>query len=110
ASSGGEFLVVQLSSTRKGEAVGASDGDVTGGVLVEERVVEKMSAFADGGGGRDERHFAEVVGTFVGFQQFLQGGFPLFCGDFGDTSVFKVDLEIFNERAAIRKRESGGDD
>ena len=61
ASSGDKFVVVQLSSSGEGEAVRTSNGDVTGGVLVEERVVEERSAFADGGGSRDKGDFTEAV-------------------------------------------------
>ena len=48
ASSGVELFIVEFFASSEGEAIGASDGDVTGGVLVEERIVEEMATFGDG--------------------------------------------------------------
>src|SRR5690606_19823116 len=108
--SGDELFVVQLRSTYEREAIGASTGDVTGSILVIQRVIEEMSAFADGRGSRDECHFAETLRAFVGFDQFLQSGFSALRTDLCDSSVFKVDLEILDESAAIAEREGGRDD
>ena len=71
AARGDKLLVGQLFAADEGEAVGASDGDMAGGVFVEERVVEYMSAFGNRRTRRDERHFAEPRRTFVGVNQFL---------------------------------------
>ena len=65
APSGDELLVGQFLASDEGEAVGASDGDVAGGVLVEERVVEEVSALGDGRTGRDEGDLAEMLRAFV---------------------------------------------
>lgn len=109
ASSGDKFFVGQLSPTRESEAVGASDGDVTRSVLVEERVVEKMPAFADGRGCVDQRHFAEPRRAFVGVHQFLQEGFVLFRVHFHDATVLERHAEIFDETSAITEWERRGD-
>jgi hypothetical protein len=65
APSGDKFVVVQLCSSGEGEAIGASDGDMAGGVFVEEGIVEELSAFADGGGGWYEGNLAEAMRAFV---------------------------------------------
>src|SRR5436305_8629315 len=43
----------------------AAEGDVRGGVLVEQRVVVDTACFADAGGGVDERDLAEPAPAFV---------------------------------------------
>src|SRR5258706_7296966 len=51
ASSRDKFFIGQFFTSDEREAVRASNGDVTGSVLVEEGVVEKMSALGNGGTG-----------------------------------------------------------
>ena len=58
--SGIELFICQLFAAGECEAIGAPDRDMTGGILIEERVVEEMSASGNGGAGRDQRHFAQA--------------------------------------------------
>ncbi len=66
-----KFFVGQFLAAGQREAIGASDGDVTRSVFIEERIVEKMSALGDGRTGGHERNFAEMRRAFIGFDQLL---------------------------------------
>src|SRR5688572_8067087 len=91
-----EFLVGEFLASREGKAVGATDGDMAGCVLVKERIVKEVSALRDGGAGRDEGHFPKPMRTFVCVHQLLQRGFTLLCGDFCDASILECYFKIFN--------------
>src|SRR5215212_200031 len=54
ASGGVELFIAQFLATCQGEAIGASDGDMAGGVLIVERVVEEMPALGNWRTGRDQ--------------------------------------------------------
>ena len=68
-----------------------------------------MSAFGDGGAGRDERDLAKPCGAFIGINQLLQKGFIVFRVHFDDAPVFEGYAEIFDQAAAIAQGEGCGD-
>src|ERR1041385_2762322 len=78
---------------------------MTGGVLVEESVIEKMSAGGDWGTGRDECNFAKAGRTFVRVHQFLEDRFILLCADFYDLAILKREAEIFDQAAPVTQGE-----
>ena len=84
-----ELFIAQFFTARECEAIGTSDGDVAGGILVKERVVEEMSALCDGGAGRYKRHFTETVRALICIHQFLQDGLTFFRAHLYATSIFK---------------------
>src|SRR5699024_5037422 len=52
--------------------VAGAKGDVAGGVLVKQGVVEQHAAFADGAGGRHQSKLADAAGVLVGGEQLAQ--------------------------------------
>ncbi len=80
---------------------------MTGRILVKQRVVKEMSALGNRGAGRNKRNFTQPCGAFIGIYQFLQERFILFRRDFDDFPVLKRDRKIFDQAAAIAKRECG---
>ena len=82
---------------------------MTGCILIEECVIEKMPALGDGGTDRHKRDFAQASGAFIGVNQFLKDGFILFCIDLDDLSVFKGHAEIFDQTSPVAERKCGRD-
>ena len=68
SSSSGHVLAVDEAG-----GVGLAEGDVAGGVLVEEGVPEEDAGLGDGGVVGDESDFAEAGGAFVGGDELAQG-------------------------------------
>ena len=82
---------------------------MTGGVFIEEGVVEEMAAPGDRRTGRDERHFSKAGRALIRVDQFLEDSFILFCADLDDFPVFKRYTEIFDQAAAITEWKGGMD-
>jgi hypothetical protein len=59
ASSGVKLFIVQFLASSECEAIGASDSDMTGCVLIKKGVIEKVSALGDRGTCRDKRYFTK---------------------------------------------------
>src|SRR5687768_1343156 len=57
---GVELLVSEFLTARESEAVGAADRNVTGGVLIEESVIEEVTAPGNRGTDRHKSHFPEA--------------------------------------------------
>ena len=83
--------------------VGLAEGDVGGGVFVEEGVPEEQAGLGDGGRVGDEGDFAEAGGAFVRRDEALErveagGGVGL-----GDAAVGEGDGDVFDQRALVGK-------
>jgi len=102
-----ELLVADVLRAVQVDAVGASQRQVTGGVLVDQRVVEEMSTLGDGRRERHQRHLAEVGCAFVGLDQLLERGLALPRADPGHAALLEGQAEVLQQGAAVAERDRG---
>ena len=81
-----------------------SEGEVTGCILVEQRVVEENAALRDRRIMRDESHLAQIEGTFVCLQKLLQMFTPLFRIVAHDLPVAERKAESVNQIPVVVQR------
>ncbi len=92
-----ELLLGQLLAAGQGEAIGAPNGDMTGGILIKQCVVEEVPAPGDGRAGGHKGNLAKPAGAFIRIDQFLEDGLILFGMDLDDPAILKGYTEIFDQ-------------
>src|SRR5690606_25434195 len=83
------------------DAVGLAERDMTGGVLVEERLVEQYAGLGDGAGGRHQRDLTEALGALVGGQYLVEGLLPLAGPSLDDRATLEAEFEVVDDGAVI---------
>ena len=78
-----------------------AEGDVAGGVLVEQRVLEQDLLVGDGAVVGHQGHLTEVAGPLVHGDGGLEGLLPLLRADLHDLPVLDHKVELVNDGAVV---------
>ena len=89
--------------------IGLAEGDVAGGVLVEERVVEEQAALRDRVGMRDEGHLAQAAGALVRADHALEHRLAGAGAGLGDAAGLEADADVADQGALVGQRLAGRD-
>ena len=84
-----------------------AEGDVAGGVLVEQRVVEQDLLVGDGAVVGHQGHLAEVAGSLVHGDGGLEGLLPLLRVDLHDLPVLDHKVELVDDGAVVGQGQGG---
>ena len=84
-----------------------AEGDVAGGVLVEQGVVIEDPLVGDGAVIGHQGHLAEVAGPLVHGDGGLQGLLPLLRADLHDLPVLHGEAELVDNGAVVAQRQGG---
>ncbi len=84
--------------------VGLTDCDVAGGILVEERVVEKHATLGNARRMRHQSHFAQTPRAFVGIEQVLEGVVALVGLGVDDEAVLELGVDVLHHLTLQRQR------
>ncbi len=106
---GVEFIegIVVVVSDAVGKA--GAEGEVAGGVLVKEGLVEGNAALTDGGGVGHKGALAEHTSAFVHGDHLAEKFLALFGVNFHRAAALKADREILDEFPAVGERQRGHD-
>ena len=99
--------LVQLLPAPDAGGVGGAEGQVAGGVLVKQGVVEQNARVADGGVIGHQGHLPQVGGALVHGDGVFQHLFPLFRVDVHDLPAPEVQIEVPHQ-VAVQGQGQGG--
>src|SRR6188474_2969540 len=92
---GCKLFIGHIVAALDGRPVGIAKGNVTRRIFIEERIVEKDSALADGRTVGYQCYFSQAGSVLVGFDELAQIVLALPCRDFYRPAVLKGQREIF---------------
>ena len=95
-SQAGELFFGHLVSSDEAGGVSLSEGDVAGGIFVEESVPEEDTGLRDGGVVRDESDFAELACAFVGGDELVDRGLAGGGGGMDDAAILEGAADVFD--------------